>query len=635
MTILSAESVSKSYGIKPLLTDVSFGLESDGKMGVIGKNGSGKTTLLRIIAGEETMDAGRIVMPSATRLGYLPQNPALNPTHTVLDAVFDQGDDALSLLHDYERAVRVLEKTGAADEKQLKKVSELSHRLDVTGGWDLEVGARAILDRLGLTNPEARIATLSGGQRKRVAMAAALVVRPDLLILDEPTNHLDPDTITWLEGYLSAYSGALLIVTHDRYFLDRVTDRMLEIENGAAQRFEGNYTRYLELKEAQSIREDAEARKRAGLARRELAWLRRGAKARTTKQKARVDRAESLLSETSKKDEREITVEASAARLGKKVLHLESVTKAFDNRILISDFSHIFTRVDRIGVIGPNGSGKTTLLEMIAGRLAPDAGRIERGPTIVIGYYDQESRALADEMRLIDYIKDVAEHVVTADGSTITAGQMLERFLFPPPQHYTPVGRLSGGERRRLYLARVLMGAPNVLLLDEPTNDLDIPTLVALETYLDTFPGCLVTVSHDRYFLDRTVEHLFHLEGDGSIRKVPGDYSAYLTLREREEAAAAAGDGVKQAPSPEEPAASETAAPERPSAKLSYREQRELEQLEQRIHRAESERADMEAEMEASPSDFEAVARLSAELERLSDQLERDVERWAELAERA
>lgn len=636
MSILSVESIRKSYGIKPLLTDISFGLEANGKMGVIGANGSGKTTLLRIIAGAETADGGRVVMPSAVRLAYLPQNPELRREHSVLDAVFDQGDDDLRLLHDYEEVARALEKAGDSDEALLARFSDLSHRLDVSGGWDMEANARAILDRLGLTDPDARIDTLSGGQRKRVAMAAALVLRPDLLILDEPTNHLDPDTISWLEGYLSGYTGALLLVTHDRYFLDRVTNRMLEISDGTAQRFEGNYTRYLEQKEAQTEREEAEAQKRESLAKRELAWLRRGAKARTTKQKARVDRAEALLAEPNKKEDRKIALDAPAARLGKKVVHLNHISKGFDGQILIEDLSHTFTREDRIGVIGPNGSGKTTLLEMIAGRLAPDSGTIERGSTTVIGYYDQESSALEDEKRLIDYVRDVAEHVVTSDGSVITASQLLERFLFPPAQQYTPVGLLSGGERRRLYLARVLMGAPNILLLDEPTNDLDIPTLVALEAYLDTFPGCLIAVSHDRYFLDRTVEHLFRLEGDGSIRKIPGNYSAYLELQEREAAESAAESAAQHAVKQTPPA--ESARSEQPSEqprKLSYKERIELEEVEKRIAQAEVRQLEVEAQLTESPADFEAVARLSAELQAISRQMEEDLERWAELAEHA
>jgi ABC transport system ATP-binding/permease protein len=631
MTVLTVESIAKSYGVKPLLEDVSFSLEHNGKMGVIGPNGSGKSTLLRIIAGLERPDGGSVTFPSGTRVTYLPQNPPLNPEHTVLDAVFDQGDDALRLLHDYEEACAVLE-ADPSNQAALERVTDLSHELDVTGGWDLESNARAVLDRLGITEMTARVAELSGGQKKRIALAAALVLRPDLLILDEPTNHLDPDTIAWLEGYLAVFTGALLLVTHDRYFLDRVTDRMLEIENGEVQRFEGNYTKYLELKDAQTQREGAEAQKKASLARRELAWLRRGAKARTTKQKARVDRAEALLAEPKKVTQRQIELDAPSARLGRKVIELQGVAKAYGEENLIEDFSYIFTREDRIGIIGPNGSGKTTLLEMIAGRVAPDRGRIEIGPTVAIGYSDQESRALDDEMRIIDYVREVAENVVTSDGSVISASQLLDRFLFPPAQQYTPVGLLSGGERRRLYLARILMGAPNVLILDEPTNDLDIPTLVALEDYLETFPGCLIAVSHDRYFLDRTVDQLFRFDGEGDIRIIPGNYSAYLEVRAREEAQRAAADANRRA-APQAGNGQAAARDEPP--KLSYQERKELEELEKRIASAEARQGLIETALAESPDDYERVAALSAEHQELAQRLEQDIERWAELAERA
>ena len=630
MNVLTLDAVHKNYGTKPLLEEVSFSLEHDEKMGVIGANGSGKTTLLRIAAGAEKPDGGRVFRPGGYRTAYLPQNPPFVPEQSVLDAVFDAGDDAMRLLHDYEAACRALAVAGGTDEAALARVSELGHRLDATGGWDLEANARAVLDRLGITDTTAPMRALSGGQRKRVALAAALVLRPDLLILDEPTNHLDADTIGWLEGYLRSFAGALLLVTHDRYFLDRVTDRMLEVERGEVRRFVGNYTAYLEQKEKQREVEEATAQTRRNLARRELAWLRRGAKARTSKAKYRVERALELQEETGPGPEREIELSAVASRLGKKVVEIERVTKSFGGEPLLRDFSYSLTRTDRIGVIGPNGSGKTTLLEMIAGRLAPDAGRVEIGPTAVIGYYDQESRALDDALRVIEYVEEVAEVVKTADGSLITASQMLERFLFPPAMQRTPIGLLSGGERRRLYLLRILMGAPNVLLLDEPTNDLDIPTLVALEDYLDTFPGALVVVSHDRYFLDRTVEHLFRFEGDGRVRKIPGDYSAWLEIRAREEAETAA-----HAPRPEpkpEPAAKP---PKDAPKKLSYREQRELEEVEARIGRAEARQAEIEAALAADPSDFEAVAALSEEMGALAEQLERDLERWAELAERA
>ncbi|HET6569420.1 MAG TPA: ABC-F family ATP-binding cassette domain-containing protein [Rhodothermales bacterium] len=631
MTILALEGVSKNYGTKPLLEDVNFGLEHDEKMGIIGRNGSGKTTLLRMIAGVEPPDRGRVILGSGRTVGYVPQNPPFDPEQTVLDSVFDQGSERMRLLHDYEAACRALDGADGTDERLLARVSDLSHRMDVAGGWDLEANAKAVLDRLGITDFEQPVGELSGGQRKRVALARGLVLEPDLLILDEPTNHLDADTIAWLETYLARYTGALLLVTHDRYFLDRVTNRMLEVEGGGVQRFEGNYTYYLEKKEEQALRNEAEAQKREGLIRRELAWLRRGAKARTTKQKARIERAEALMDQPKEGPERTIDLTAASTRLGKKVVELEDVSKAYDGRTLIEDFSYRFTRGDRVGVIGPNGSGKTTLLELIAGRVQPDAGEVEIGQTAVVGYYDQESRALKDELRVIDYVKEVAENVRTADGSLITASQMLDRFLFPPAVQYSPVGKLSGGERRRLYLLRILMGAPNVLLLDEPTNDLDIPTLAALEEYLEGFAGCLVVVSHDRAFLDRAIDHLFRLEGEGRIREYPGNYSAFLEIRDREQAEQARAHAARQERDEAEPQVM-SPAPDEPR-KLSYKERRELEDLESRITAAEARKAEIEAEVATGGSDYDAVSTLYTELQSLTEQLDRNLERWAALAE--
>jgi ABC transport system ATP-binding/permease protein len=630
MTLLTLESVSKGFGMKPLLEDITFGLAYDEKMGIIGPNGSGKTTLLKIIAGMEPPDSGRVMLSGKPVVAFLPQEPSFDPELSVLDAVFDESNDTLRLLHDYEQACHDLDAANGSDERLLARVADLSSRLDTAGAWDLEADARAVLSRLGITDTEAKVGTLSGGQRKRVAMARLLILRPDLLILDEPTNHLDADTIAWLEGYLRSYSGALLLVTHDRYFLDRVTNRMLELENGFSQRFEGNYTYYLERKEEQAAQREAEGQRRENLVRRELAWLRKGAKARTTKQKARVDRANTLLEEPREGPERKIELQAAATRLGNKVVELENVRKAFGDITLLDGFTHKFTRGDRVGIIGPNGAGKTTLLELITGRLQPDAGTVEIGQTAVIGYYDQESRALKDDLRVIDYIKEVAENVKTADGSIITASQMLDRFLFPPNVQYTPVGKLSGGERRRLYLLRILMKAPNVLLLDEPTNDLDIPTLVALEEYLDAFAGCLIVASHDRYFLDRTVEHLFRFEGDGRIREYPGNYSAFLEAREREEA------DLQKSPRSRTPqaAAVEATAPPGKSGRLSFKEKRELEALEGRIAAGEARQAEIAVELERNVSDFEVITRLSGELKKLSSEMEAALERWAELAER-
>jgi ABC transport system ATP-binding/permease protein len=562
-------------------------------------------------------------------VAYLPQNPEFDPAHSVLDAVFDQGDPTLRLLHDYEEASHALSVADGDTEQQLARISDLSHQLDVTGGWDREAAARSILDRLGLSDIEDRVGALSGGQRKRVALARALLLQPALLLLDEPTNHLDTGTIVWLETYLARYAGALLLVTHDRYFLDRVTNRMLEVEPGGVTKYEGNYTRYLELKEEQERLAEATERTRQNLARRELAWLRRGAKARTSKAKYRVERAKALQEGGRPRSGAPLELAAVSTRLGKKVIELEAVSKAYGDQVLIRDYSRILTRDDRIGIIGPNGSGKTTLLEIIAGRVTPDSGTIQVGPTVVVGYFDQEGRPLDDSLRVIDTVTEVAENVRTGDGTLISASQMLERFLFPPAVQYTPVAKLSGGERRRLHLLLVLMEAPNVLLLDEPTNDLDIATLAALEEYLDTFPGVLIAVSHDRWFLDRTVDHILRFEGQGKLRSFPGDYSAYLDHRAREEAAQSES---RPSPAPSSPKPAHRSS--KSSSKLSFKETRELTETESRIEVSEARKAEIEEELASNPSDFEAVSSLSRELGEVTANLDRDVERWAELAER-
>ncbi|MDX6694932.1 MAG: transport system ATP-binding/permease protein [Blastocatellia bacterium] len=632
MHILSIEAISKNYGLRPLFENVSLGFDSDDRIGVVGVNGSGKTTLLRLIAGEEQPDTGRIVFTEAASLGYLPQNPPYEPEQSVLDAVFAANNARMKLLHDYESACQELAAGKGDEQRLLNRVSELAHELEASGAWELETNARTILSRLGINDTGARMKTLSGGQRKRVALAHALIENPDLLILDEPTNHLDAETITWLEAYLQRYRGALLLVTHDRYFLDRVTSRILEIDRSAVQAFEGNYAYYLERKEEQETARAAEGQKREMLIRRELAWLRRGAKARTRKSKARIDRAESLMAQPKEAARAELDINVTSSRIGRKVLELRDITKAYGGRVLLEGFSYTLKPGDRIGIIGPNGAGKTTLLEIITGRAAPDSGELEVGQTVRFGYYDQENRALDEAARVIDYIREVAERIETADGTFITAGQMLEKFLFTGAMQHSPISKLSGGERRRLYLLRLLMSAPNVLLLDEPTNDLDIQTMVTLEDYLDGFGGCLVVVSHDRYFLDRTVEHIFRFEGDGRVREYPGNYSAFLEARQRETLEAAA---LK--PSRDERPAKQEARAQTPAVKrkLSFKEQRELADLEARIQDAERRQSEVETELSANSSDAYLVHQLYDEREKLAAQLARDLERWTELAELA
>jgi ATP-binding cassette subfamily F protein uup len=627
MTIISLEDIAMSYGPRLLFEGVTFGLDDGDKAGLIGLNGSGKSTLLKIIAGREQPQKGRAIIANERVVAYLPQNPPFDPDQTVLDAVFTASDEAMRLLRDYEMACHDLS-LRPGDEPILDRVATLAHQLEAAGAWNLETNAQTVLSQLGISDTGARMGSLSGGERKRVALAHALVSRPHLLILDEPTNHLDADTIAWFETYLARHAGALLLVTHDRYFLDRVTNRILEIDRGRVQSFAGAYAYYLEKKEEQEAQDAAAGEKQEALLRRELAWLRRGAKARSTKQKARVQRAEDLQKQPARATKPELDISIGFSRMGKKILELDGISKSYDDTKLIEGFSYTLKRNDRIGVIGPSGSGKTTLLDIIAGRIEADAGRIDRGQTIVIGYYDQENRELNSSGRVIDYIREVAERIETADGQVITASQMLEKFLFPPAMQYDLISRLSGGEQRRLYLLRVLMGAPNLLMLDEPTNDLDIQTLVRLEEYLDSFAGCLVVVSHDRYFLDRTVESIFRFEGNGQIKEHPGNYSAFLEARQL--GAAETIEARTSAPRPAPSAGASAGA-----RKLSYKERREFEELEKRIELSEARKAELERVLAASSSDFVAVEAAYTELQSLNRELEKDVDRWAALAELA
>lgn len=639
MTIISLEDIAMSYGPRRLFEGVTFGLDENDKAGLIGLNGSGKSTLLRIIAGHEQPQKGRSVIANERVVAYLPQNPPFEPAQTVLDAVFSASDEAMRLLRDYEGACHDLS-SRPGDERILDRVATLAHQLEAAGAWNLETNAQTVLSQLGISDTGARMGSLSGGERKRVALAHALVSRPDLLILDEPTNHLDADTIAWFETYLARYVGALLLVTHDRYFLDRVTNRILEIDRGRVQSFAGNYAYYLEKKEEQEAQDAAAGEKHEALLRRELAWLRRGAKARSTKQKARVQRADELKKQPARSTKPELDISIGFSRMGKKILQLDGISKSYPggsagvppgsvearDKKLIDRFTYTLKRNDRIGVIGPSGAGKTTLLDIIAGRVEPDAGGVDRGQTIVIGYYDQDNRELNGSQRVIDYIRDVAERIETADGQEITASQMLEKFLFPPSMQYDSISRLSGGEQRRLYLLRVLMGAPNLLMLDEPTNDLDIQTLVRLEEYLDSFAGCLIVVSHDRYFLDRTVDSLFRFEGNGRVKEHPGNYSALLEARDSEpvETSEAKINAARHAPS---------AGASAGTRKLSYKERREFEELEKRIGIREARKTELERLLASSSSDFLAVEAAYTELQSLNRELEKDVDRWAALAE--
>ncbi len=625
MNILSLENVSKNYGIKPLFEGVTIGLEDTDKIGIIGANGSGKTTFLRVIAGTETTDTGKVVRANGKTLAYLSQNPPIDDEATVLETIFASSSGVMTAIADYETACHDL--AIEYSDAQLKKVSDLQHELEINGGWEIETNAKTVLTKLGITDTATQMKTLSGGQRKRVALAHELIFKPDILILDEPTNHLDADTIEWLEDYLRRYTGALLLVTHDRYFLDRVTNRIFEIDRGTVQNFAGNYAYYLEKKEEQDTLRATEGHKREQLIKKELAWLRTGAKARTRKSKHRINAAYDLMAQPKERAKSEIDIAIGSKRLGSKIIEINNLSKSYGERKLIDDFSYLLKREDRIGIIGENGSGKTTLLEIITNRIKADNGEIEIGQTVHIGYYDQESRALNEEQRVIDYIKEIAEYVTTADNNQITASQMLEKFLFTPSAQYSFIANLSGGERRRLYLLRILMAQPNVLLLDEPTNDLDIPTLIALEEYLDDFAGALIVVSHDRYFLDRTIDSVFKFEGNGKVREFAGDYSAYLEITAREKS---------QKAETRTQVSVQTSAPEKPqSNKLTFKEKRELETLETAIPETEKRLAEIEIEQNKFATDSFKLNELVTEQQTLNEQLEKSVERWAELAEKA
>ncbi|RAR41716.1 ABC-F type ribosomal protection protein TaeA [Paenibacillus sp. MDMC362] len=639
MNILTVEQVTKSYGDKILFQDASFGMEDQDKIGIIGVNGTGKSTFLRVIAGLEPPDSGKISMGNRIRVRYLAQNPEFDPDKTVLQQVFEGDLPEMKAVREYTETMELLELHPSHEELQ-QKLLKLNQTLDTLQAWQLESDAKTILSKLGIRNYEAKMGTLSGGQRKRVALAAALIQPSDLLILDEPTNHIDNESVAWLEQYLQKRRGALLMITHDRYFLDRVANVMLELDHGRLFRYEANYSRFLELKAEREEREAASEQKRQNLLRSELAWIRRGAKARTTKQKARIERFENLRDQETVHSSGELDVSVASTRLGRKILEIEGLRKKADDKILIQEFSYIAVPEDRIGIVGPNGSGKSTLLNLIAGRLQPDGGEVVLGPTVKLGYFTQEHQEMDGSQRVIEYIKDEAEVVRTADGSTITAAQMLERFLFPPSLQWTPISKLSGGEKRRLYLLRVLMSAPNVLLLDEPTNDLDIQTLSVLEQYLDEFPGVCIAVSHDRFFLDRTVDKIMAFEGAGRIRVHVGSYSEYAEWMQRHggeaagskaeasiaKSASGSNDGTDSNPAKEAP---------RERLKFSYKEQREFEQIDGLIEDTESKLASIQSEMETAGSDAARLQELMKAQEETERELEHLMERWTYLNELA
>ncbi|HJA70417.1 MAG TPA: ATP-binding cassette domain-containing protein [Candidatus Lachnoclostridium stercoravium] len=602
MSIVTAEHLTKSYTERLLFDDASFSLEEGEKAGLIGINGTGKSTLLKILAGLEEPDEGTVVWRRNLDIRYLPQNPRFTPGDTVLE----------SIVRDNEGHSHV---------------------------WDLESQAKIFLTKLGITDFDAKVETLSGGQRKRIALASVLLSTADLLILDEPTNHLDSEMADWLEEYLKNFKGSLLMVTHDRYFLDSVTDRIAELDKGKIYSYKANYEGFLKLKAEREDMEAASERKRQSILRIELAWMQRGARARSTKQKGRIQRYEALRDMEGPKTDQQVELESISSRLGRTTVELNSICKAYGDRTLIRDFTYIFLKNDRIGIIGPNGSGKSTLMKIIAGWIQPDNGTVTIGQTVSMGYFSQENEAMDESLKVIDYIKNAGEYVQTKDGR-VSASQMLERFLFPSSVQYSVIGKLSGGEKRRLYLLRILMEAPNVLLLDEPTNDLDIATLAILEDYLDSFQGIVIAVSHDRYFLDRIASRIFAFEGDGKVVQYEGGFTDYQAAfeRKRQEQEEAAAEKPEQKPG-EAAGVSSKGKPRLKEEKLkfTYKEQKEWETIESDIAALEEKIGALETEMEKEASNYGKLNELMKEKEEAEKLLEEKMERWMylnDLAER-
>lgn len=615
MNLLVGENLSKSYGEKELLDKINFGIEDTDRIGLIGLNGTGKTTFLKIIAGMEDLDGGLITKSSNLRIEYLPQNTEFKDDLSVIDQVFRGNSKNIQLVRSYQEEI-------AKESPDPNLVLRLSEKMERENAWDLEAEAKTVLTKLGISNFKEKIGNLSGGQKRRVALASALINPSDLLILDEPTNHLDNATIEWLELYFKARKGAILMVTHDRYFLDSVTNKIFELDRGNLYTYDGNYNYYLEKKLEREESELASERKRASIYRQELAWIKRGVRARGTKQKARIDRFHQLEDSKLDLEDRDLDFAVGGKRLGRKIIEIENISKSYGDKLLIKDFSYTILRDDRIGILGENGSGKSTLIKIISGKLEDYTGSIQVGETVDIGVFDQESYHMDGAMRAIEYIKEAGEIIETKDGEKITAAKLMERFLFTKDDQWTPIGKLSGGERRRLQLLRILMGGPNVLVLDEPTNDLDISTLAVLEDYISEFPGPVIIVSHDRYLLDKLVDKVFVFEGQGRIVQYTGNYSYFLSEEK-------AKFQVKE----EKEVKKERPVKKNKTLKFTYNEQREWDGIDEVIGQLEAKLKDLDQKANLHASEYTKLQEIMEEKESLETQLEEKMERWIYLSE--
>lgn len=617
MNIITIQNISKSFSEKQLIENISLGINEGDKIGLIGINGTGKTTLLKIIGGVLEPDSGDIIKGSTINIEYLPQDIEFQSDATVLEQVFKGDSEKINLVRQYREA---LSKEDISD----KEILKLTEKMDEKNAWDLESEAKTILTQLGITDFKEKVGKLSGGQRKRVALASALINPCDLLILDEPTNHLDNTTIEWLEDYLVKRKGALIMITHDRYFLDKVVNQIIELHKGNIYSYKGNYNYYLEKKLEREEMEIASERKRQSILRKELAWMKQGAKARSTKQKARIERYHELNNREINLVDKDLEISVGSTRLGKKIIEVKEIEKSFGEKNIIEGFSFTLLRDDRIGILGPNGSGKSTLMNIITGNIDPDKGVVDTGETVKIGYFTQETEDMDRDMRAIEYIRQGGEYISTLEGEKISASQMMERFLFPKEHQWAPLGKLSGGEKRRLHLLRVLMEGPNILVLDEPTNDLDINTLTVLEEYISEFPGAVIVVSHDRYFLNKVVERVFVFEGNGNVREYTGNYDYF-----KEQSIL-----VEESKTKKENLVKKERQRDR-TLKFSYNEQREWENIDSVIEELEKELLDIEGKMEKASSEYSKLQKLMEEKEKVEIKLNEKMERWIYLNELA
>ena len=622
MIDLQIDGIAKSFGNLLLFDNISFVVEERQRIGLIARNGKGKSTLLKIIAGEDTPDVGKITLRNDIKVGYLEQEPDFDSALTVIEACLQRNSDKAHVIAEYEKAL------AEGDDKNLQHIME---KMDQFEAWDYENRAKQVLQKLKISRFDQPIGELSGGQKKRIALASVLIEEPDIMILDEPTNHLDLEMVEWLEEYLSRFTGSLLMVTHDRYFLDRVCNEIIEIDDNCIYRYKGNYSYFLQRREERLQNMAAETARARNLLRTELDWMRRQPQARAHKAKYRIDAFYKLQEKAAAmRDDSTVSLEVKAQYIGSKIFVMKALNKAFGNKIITKDFYYTFSRYEKVGIVGNNGTGKSTFIKMLLGKVTPDSGTIEVGETVKWGYYSQEGLSFNEEMKVIDAVKNIAE-VIPVGNKMLTASQFLQHFLFSPEKQYDYIYKLSGGEKRRLYLCTVLMSNPNFLVLDEPTNDLDIATLQVLEEYLCNFKGCVIVVSHDRYFMDRVAEHIFVFNGDGSIKDFPGNYTDYRDWKEEEranEAKAAAEKAAKSAP-----VAKQSRRNDSGKRKLSFKEQREYESLESDIQALEEEKALLEQEMSSGTLDNDSLLKKSMRISEVIEAIDEKTMRWLELSE--